>query len=174
MRFLIPPLAVIAVLISAIAGPAIGKTTLEALLADLPVLRGASPVEGELDDRVVLVAFFASWCPPCKDEFPHLNGVQKAYHEAGLRVIAINVFETFDGLSTPAKLEVFLDETDPVFPVLKGDAETRRIFGNLDRIPTMFLFARDGDLDFVFRHERDAEKTHLSEAELRAAIEPLL
>ncbi|MGI9452396.1 MAG: TlpA disulfide reductase family protein [Geminicoccaceae bacterium] len=174
MRYWIAPLAAIAVFMSTIAGPAIGKTTLEALLTDLPVLRGASPAEGDLDDRVVLVAFFASWCPPCKHEFPHLNTVQQAYREAGLRVVAINVFETFDGLSTPAKLELFLDDVDPVFPILKGDTETRRVFGNLDRIPTMFLFARDGDLDFVFRHEQNAEKTHLSEAELRAAIEPLL
>jgi len=163
-----------ALLFSAMAVPAAGETTLDTALADLPVLRGASPAPDTFDDRVVLVAFFASWCPPCKQEFPHLNTVQEAYREAGLRVIAINVFETHDGLSTPAKLEAFLDETNPVFPILKGDAETRRVFGDLDRIPTMFLFTRDGDLDFIFRHERNAEKTHLSEAELRAAIEPLL
>jgi len=148
--------------------------TLADTLAPLPLLRGAPVTIETFEGHVVLVVFFASWCPPCKHEFPHLNTVQEAYREAGLRVVAINVFETFDGLSTPAKLEIFLDETDPVFPILKGDPETRRVFGNLDRIPTMFLFARDGDLDFVFRHERNAEKTHLSEAELRAAIEPLL
>lgn len=174
MRLWIAPLAAMAVLFSAMAVPAFGETTLEAALTDLPVLRGDSPGESELEDRVVLIAFFASWCPPCKYEFPHLNTVQEAYRDAGLRVIAINVFETFDGLSTPAKLEAFLEEMKPVFPILKGDAETRRVFGNLDRIPTMFLFARNGDLNFVFRHERNAEKTHLSEAELRAAIEPLL
>lgn len=150
------------------------EPTLNALLTDLPVIRGASLSPDDLDDRVVLVAFFASWCPPCKYEFPHLNTVQRAYGEQGLQIVAINVFESYEGLSTPEKLEVFLDQTNPVFPILKGDAETRRIFGNLDRIPTMFLFKRDGDLDFVFRHERNAEKTHLSEAELRAAIEPLL
>jgi len=174
MRLWKAPLAAMALLFSAMAVPAAGETTLDTALADLPVLRGASPAPDTFDDRVVLVAFFASWCPPCKQEFPHLNTVQEAYREAGLRVIAINVFETHDGLSTPAKLEAFLDETNPVFPILKGDAETRRVFGDLDRIPTMFLFTRDGDLDFIFRHERNAEKTHLSEAELRAAIEPLL
>ena len=149
-------------------------TTLAGLLGRLPVLRGELPEVDELDDRVMLIAFFASWCPPCKEEFPHLNTVQRVYGDRGLEIVAINVFETFDGLSTPEKLELFLDETRPVFPILKGDAETRRLFGDLDRIPTMFLFRRDGELDFVFRHERGAEKTHLSEAELRTAIEPLL
>lgn len=156
------------------SGQARAGDTLADVLEALPVVRGA-PVSAEvLDDRVVLVAFFASWCPPCKYEFPHLNTVQTAYDEKGLRIVAVNVFETHDGLSTPAKLEAFLDEVDPIFPILEGDAGTRRAFGNLDRIPTMFLFDREGALDFVFRHERDAEKTHLSEAELRAAIEPLL
>ncbi len=148
--------------------------TLSSALERLPVLRGERLNAKALDDRVVLVAFFASWCPPCKHEFPHLGTVQRAYREDGLTIVAVNVFETFDGLSTPAKLESFLDDVDPNFPILKGDAETRRAFGDLDRIPTMFLFRRDGSLGFVFRHERGAEKTHLTEAELRDAIEPLL
>ena len=144
------------------------------ILSALPVIRGEPLDARALDDQVVLVAFFASWCPPCKYEFPYLNNVNAAYRDAGLQIIAINVFETFDGLSTPAKLEIFLEDVDPTFPILKGDADTRRRFGDLDRIPTMFLFRRDGALDFIFRHERGAEKTHLTEAELREAIEPLL
>ncbi|MEM8948876.1 MAG: TlpA disulfide reductase family protein [Pseudomonadota bacterium] len=144
------------------------------ILGKLPIIRGDAVSEGALHRDVVLVAFFASWCPPCKYEFPHLNTIQKAYGDQGFQVIAVNVFETFDGLSTPAKLEAFLDDVDPRFPILKGDAETRRIFGNLDRIPTMFVFDRDGAPAFVFRHEWDAEKTHLTEEELRSVIEPLL
>ncbi len=144
------------------------------VLGKLPIIRGEAVSERSLDGQVVLVAFFASWCPPCKHEFPHLNTVQKAYADKGFRVIAVNVFETHDGLSTSAKLEAFLDDVTPIFPILKGDAETRRVFGNLDRIPTMFLFDREGQPNFVFRHERNAEKTHLTELELRDVIEPLL
>ena len=144
------------------------------VLGKLPIIRGEGVSERSLDGQVVLVAFFASWCPPCKHEFPHLNTIQQAYGDEGFRVIAVNVFETHDGLSTSAKLEAFLDDVAPIFPILKGDAETRRIFGNLDRIPTMFLFDRDGQPNFIFRHERNAEKTHLTERELRDVISPLL
>ena len=144
------------------------------VLGDLPIIRGAPLSATALDDRVVLVAFFASWCPPCKYEFPHLNSLQKAYGDEHFQVVAVNVFETFEGLSTPDKLEIFLDEVSPAFPILKGNDETRRIFGNLDRIPTMFVFDRDGAPAFVFRHERDAEKTHLTEEELRQVIDPLM
>lgn len=158
----------------AMSQPARASDTLADALSPLAVLRGA-PVSAEtLENRVVLVAFFASWCPPCKYEFPHLNTVQEAYRERGLQIVAVNVFETHDGLSTPAKLQAFFDDMAPAFPILKGDAETRRVFGDLDRIPTMFLFDRDDALKFVFRHAPNAEKTHLSEAELREQIEPLL
>jgi thiol-disulfide isomerase/thioredoxin len=167
-------LLVLAVWLPGAAGAADGRGTLGEILAGLPAVQGAALSSRDLDDRVVLVAFFASWCPPCQHEFPHLNTMQEAYGDDGLQIVAVNVFETHDGLSTPAKLKAFLDLTRPIFPILKGDAETRRVFGDLDRIPTMFLFARDGTLSFVFRHERNAEKTHLSEAELREAIEPLL
>lgn len=151
-----------------------GGQSLADALTGLPVIRGTQPTHGDLEGQVVMVAFFASWCPPCKHEFPHLNTVQDAYGGDGLRIVAVNVFETFDGLSTPEKLEIFLDEVAPIFPILKGNAETRRSFGNLDRIPTLFVFDREGAPAFIFRHERDAEKTHLTEEELRAAIEPLL
>jgi len=148
--------------------------TLADALIDLPQIRGEAVKADDFDEKVVLVAFFASWCPPCKHEFPHLNTVQEAYGDDGFKVIAVNVFETFEGLSTPEKLEVFLDDVDPVFPIIKGNDETRRIFGNLDRIPTMFVFGRNGAPEYIFRHERNAEKTHLTEEELREVIEPLL
>lgn len=144
------------------------------LLGKLPIIRGDVVSEHMLDGQVVLVAFFASWCPPCKHEFPHLNTIQKAYAGDGFQVVAVNVFETHDGLSTSTKLEAFLDDVAPIFPILIGDDEARRVFGNLDRIPTMFLFDRNGAPSFVFRHERNAKKTHLTEEELRRAIEPLL
>ena len=143
-------------------------------LSGLSALRGEAVTAAAFVDKIVLVAFFASWCPPCKHEFPHLNSIYAAYRDQGFRIVAVNVFETFDGLSSPAKLEAFLDDVDPSFPILKGNAETRRAFGNLDRIPTMFLFDREGTPAYVFRHERDAEKTHLTEAELRRVVEPLL
>lgn len=155
-------------------GKAGADDDLGGVLSSLPVIRGEAISADGLDDQVVLVAFFASWCPPCKYEFPHLNSVHAAYGQEGLTIVAINVFETFEDRSTPARLETFLDDVEPTFPILEGDGDTRRIFGNLDRIPTMFLFRRDGTLDFVFRHERGAKKTHLTEAELRDAIEPLL
>jgi len=143
-------------------------------LARLPVVRGDDLSADALAGRVVAVVFFASWCPPCRVEFPHLNTVQRAYGERGFQVVAVNVFERWGGLSTPAKLARFLDEVRPAFPVVRGDRAIRGYFDDLDRIPSLFVFDRAGRLAAHFRHARNATKTHLSEAELRAAVAPLL
>lgn len=173
-RLLIALTVVIGVVLLAPADRSYASETLADALVELPQIRGDAIKAEDFDGNVVLVAFFASWCPPCKHEFPHLNTVQAAYGDEGFKVVAVNVFETFEGLSTPEKLEVFLNDVEPAFPIIKGNDDTRRIFGNLDRIPTMFVFGRNGAPEYIFRHERNAEKTHLTEEELREVIEPLL
>ena len=51
---------------------------------------------GNLKDRVVLVTFFASWCPPCRDEFKALNELQRQLGNEAFAIVAVNVFEEFD------------------------------------------------------------------------------
>ena len=43
--------------------------------------------------KVVLVDFWASWCPPCKESFPALDVIQRDYRARGVQVIAVNVDE---------------------------------------------------------------------------------
>src|SRR5206468_6225241 len=61
-----------------------------------------SRISGELDanglakriarerGRVVLVNFWATWCPPCRDEFPDLSRLQRKYASQGLRVLGVS------------------------------------------------------------------------------------
>ena len=43
--------------------------------------------------KVVLIDFWASWCPPCKTSFPALDAIYREYQEKGLEVLAVNVDE---------------------------------------------------------------------------------
>ena len=147
---------------------------LKRALAGAPGLRGAALAPETLDRKIVVVTFFASWCPPCHVEFRHLNEIHAAYAGRGVAVVAVNLFEDFGGLSGPAKLEAFLDRYDPAFAVVAGTDAIADGFGGVSRIPTLFVFDRDGRIVYDFVNARGAARTSVSAAELRAVIEPLL
>lgn len=57
---------------------------------DLPRLQGGQIKLSALRGRPVVVTFWGTWCPPCKEEFPELVAAHRKYREAGLEVIAVN------------------------------------------------------------------------------------
>jgi thiol-disulfide isomerase/thioredoxin len=144
-------------------------------LAKLPHLHGRKVAEAGLEGRVVLVSFFASWCPPCNIEFQHLRDAQTAYHKKGLRIVAINYFEDLAGFADDgARLDRFLERHSPWYSVVKGNDDLARRFANVTRIPTVFIFDRQGRLALHFIHRWKSKKTNLTMAEIHAALRPLL
>ena len=166
-------LTLAALLAMAIAAPAAGTVTLDAErrahLASLDVIRDAGGELSELDGRPVVVTFFASWCPPCRAEFEHLAELHLRHAGAGLRVVAVNVFEAFDG-NDAARLARFLDDTAPPFAVVEGTERTKALFGDVARIPTVFVFTPDGRSVLHFIHARGARKMTATPEELEAAV----
>lgn len=138
-------------------------------LLGLETLRNALNAE-DLEGRVLVLAFFASWCPPCHPEMAALNRLRDSEDEAGLTIVAANLFETWGGLSDEAGLERFLEQYQPAYPVVRATEETAALFGGVDRIPTLFVFAPDGTPALHFIHRRGAEKSHVAFEELEAAV----
>ncbi len=143
------------------------------MLAGLAPLRGVALNAAAIEDRVVVVTFFASWCPPCHAEFRHLKALKSEFGER-ITVVAVNYFEDFGGLSNPAKLEAFLIRHKPNFYVLAGTPEIGHAFDDVDRIPSLFIFDRKGALAWRFRHARAADKTHVDKDELTNIVQKLL
>lgn len=98
--------------------------------------------------QVVLLHLYASWCPPCKAEWPDLVTIARTYRDQGLVVIAVSLDET----DTP--LASFLAENPPGFAALRLDArQQEHLAPALDRlgasgfnggIPFTAVFGRNG------------------------------
>lgn len=132
----------------------------------LPAVGPEPFTPGQLEGKVVLVSFFATWCFPCLSELPTLEALQRAHGERGLQVVAIGVDR--EGRKV---LEPFAYGYKPPFPVLVADEALRTgqsRFGAVQAVPQGMLFGRDGRLVSAWRGPLSAE---LLEAEVRRLLQ---
>ena len=148
--------------------------TRRAALAALPALAGSLTGPEALADRVVVLGFFASWCPPCHPEFDHLKAIDARYRDDGVTVVAVNIFEDYFGGGDGSQLRAFLAGKAPDFAVLGEGERVAELFGSVERIPTLFVFGADGDPALHFIHARGAKKTHAGFEEIEAAVQAAL
>ncbi len=152
------------------AEPAL-TSPLKQMLQTLPRLDSAAERPLAMADRIVVVAFFASWCPPCTVEFAHLNEVADAFPGDDVAIVAVNLFEDFTGSADDGeRLALFLRRTAPRFAVVRGDEAVAAAFGGVSRIPTLMIFGRDGHALLHFIHERGASQTNADLDQVRATI----
>jgi thiol-disulfide isomerase/thioredoxin len=93
--------------------------------------------------QVVVLDFYATWCPPCREETPHLVQLQRRYGSQGLRVIGLNVGGPEDRDKVPGFIEEYGIQYTLGFP----DAGMTDLYlSDDDRIPQAFVFDRKGQL----------------------------
>lgn len=112
--------------------------------------------------KVVLINFWATWCPPCRAEIPDLVRLQRDYRDHGLRVIGVTY--------PPQKLsEVrqFVREAKMNYPVALGTKETKLRFTSNETMPMTFVIGRDGTV-------QDIIEGILLPEEIEQKIKPLL
>jgi len=102
-------------------------------------LSGKTWTFAELRGKVVLVNFWATWCPPCRKEIPDLETLYGRFGSKGLVVLGISDEEA-------AKVEPFIREHKVSFPVLLDPGRKVNEIFVVEGIPKSFVYDREGKL----------------------------
>ncbi len=102
-----------------------------------------------LENKVVLLDFFGTWCPPCKAEIPHLNNIREKLKK-DFEIIGIDVGPRGGGATQADELVNFIKEYKIKYPITTG-ADNGKLFGAVSElnpggsIPFMVLFNKKGE-----------------------------
>ncbi|MFA7084561.1 MAG: TlpA disulfide reductase family protein [Arcobacteraceae bacterium] len=96
-----------------------------------------------INDKVILLNFFATWCPPCKAEIPHLNALVKKYPN-DFEVVAV----VLEKNKTVEELTAFINEFNIEYKVTHTSSNylLEQAVGGVKSIPTMFLLDKKGEI----------------------------
>jgi len=125
----------------------------------LPVT--ATFVQGEkpAEEQPLLMEFWATWCPPCRESIPHLNAIYDQYHPKGLSVVGISNEDA-------AKVQAFMRQVPMKYPVALDPQMRYGSALNVHAIPHAFLVNRAGKVVW------DGHPMTLTEADIEKVLGP--
>jgi peroxiredoxin len=107
-----------------------------------PTMAGDTISLAELRGQAVVLNIWATWCPPCREEMPGLDALQRQYADQGLRVIGVSI----DGRNAAREVDEFLRSNGIEFMILHdADERVTRTFRTIG-VPETFLIDREGRL----------------------------
>lgn len=130
----------------------------------LPDLEGQQQAVGQWDNKVILLNFWATWCPPCRKEIPAFIQLQDDYRERGFQVIGV-------AIDDKTAVQDYADGMGINYPILIGNTEALQVssdYGNrFGRLPYSLVIDRQGIIRYVGQGELDYE-------DIETQIKPLL
>ena len=140
---------------------AAGQTSYAPVLV-LKDLRGRALRLSDYKGKVVVLNFWATWCPPCRAEMPDLIRMQREYRSQGLQVV---------GITYPpeeiAEVRQFVRKLGVNYPIALGTIETKSLFDETETLPMTIVIDREGKV-------RERIEGILLPQEFEQKIRPLL
>lgn len=120
------------------------KPRLPAPDIELPDMDGKTVKLSALRGKVAVVNFWATWCPPCRREFPSMERLRLALSNQPLVILAVNEGENID------TIESFLSllDTAPHFPILLDKDGEAMAFWPVRGLPTTYIIDRQGRIAY--------------------------
>jgi len=102
-------------------------------------LNGKSWTLKDLKGKVVMLNFWATWCPPCRKEMPDLEALYKRFGQQGFVILGISDDE-------PDKVRTFVQQHGVSYPVLLDPGSKVNHLLMINGIPKTFVYDRDGKI----------------------------
>ena len=118
---------------------------------DLQDLNGKSVKLSDFKGKVVILDFWATWCPPCRAEIPHFVELQNEYRDKGLVVVGVSLDQ-----GGPGVVSSFVKQQGINYPIVMGDDSVTSKYGDIQAIPTTFVIDSNGNI--VGKHEGFTDK----------------
>ena len=91
--------------------------------------------------KILLVDFWATWCPPCVEEIPHLNNLYSAFQSRGIEFLGISMDS-----GNPEIVRKFILQHGVKYPVVMGNSSVGKDFGGIRGLPTTFILDQQGTI----------------------------
>lgn len=126
-------------------------------------LQGNKISVSSLKGKVIVLNFWASWCPPCRAEIPDFVKIYQKYKDKGLVIIGVAVSSKIDDVKEIVK------KYNISYPVAVDDGSAEKAYGPITAVPTTFIIDTQGNLI-----PGGKKIGRMNEEELVKIIEPLL
>ena len=131
---------------------------------ELQDLDGKTVHSSDFKGKVVVLDFWATWCPPCRAEIPGFIELQRKYQAQGLAVVGVSVDQ-----ASSDTVKTFAQKLGINYPVVLTDTKVVTAYGGIDGLPTTFIIDRAGSI--VKQHLGFTEKSEI-ESEIKSLLNP--
>ena len=106
----------------------------------LTILGGDEQALADYRGKIVFLNFWATWCPPCRDEMPSMQVLYDELSDEGLEIVAVNVLEAEDTVSA------FVEENGFTYPIMLDSDGHVSLRYSVRAYPTSYIIDRAGNV----------------------------
>ena len=106
----------------------------------LPMLTGGIAALSDFKGRIVILNFWATWCPPCRAEMPSMEKLYNRFKDQGLEILAVYIGED------ESTVRRFINSSKYTFPVLLDTNNRISNAYGIEAIPTSYILDREGKI----------------------------